>query len=108
VALFFDLLLRKKRMGEIVTVVAAFEALAEKAQGIQRAQVVSAVPLEAPEVERLHRALERTTSAHIRLAADLDPALLGGALVRIGNRVFDRSVRTLLRSIADRLRATSV
>ena len=108
VLLFLDLLLRKKRMGEFPVVVSEFEALVEKAQGIQRAQVVSAVPLADAEVRRLHAALEKLTSARIKLEADVDAELLGGALVRIGDRVIDRSARTLLRAIAERLHETSV
>ena len=69
---------------------------------------MSARPLEAAERERLHRALERLTSATIRLEADVDPELLGGALVRIGDRVIDRSARTLLRAMAERLQHVSV
>lgn len=108
VLLFLDLLLRKKRIREFAVVVAEFEALVEKSQGIQRAQVVSATSLEKAEHERLHRALERMTSARIKLDAEVDPALLGGALVRIGDRVIDRSARTLLRAMAERLHQTSV
>lgn len=108
VVLFLDLLLRKKRMREFPVVVSEFEALVEKSQGIQRAQVVSATPLEQAERDRLHRALERLTSATIRLGAEVDPELLGGALVRIGDRVIDRSARTLLRAMAERLQHTRV
>ena len=108
VVLFLDLLLRKKRMGEFPVVVSEFEALVEQAQGLTRAQVVSATPLTASERERLHSALERLTASRVKLEADLDPELLGGALVRIGDRVIDRSVRTLLRAMADRLQHTSV
>jgi F-type H+-transporting ATPase subunit delta len=108
VVLFLDLLLRKKRMGEFPVVVSEFEALVEKSQGIQRAQVVSATPLVTAERDRLHRALEKLTSSTIRLEADVDPELLGGALVRIGDRVIDRSARTLLKAIAERLQHTSV
>jgi F-type H+-transporting ATPase subunit delta len=108
VALFLDLLLRKKRMREFPVAVSEFEALVEKAQGIRRAQVVSATPLTESERERLHRALEKLTRAHIKLAAEVDPELLGGALVRIGDRVIDRTVSTLLRAITERLQHASV
>jgi F-type H+-transporting ATPase subunit delta len=108
VLFFLDLLLRKKRMNEFPVVVAEFEALVEKSQGLQRAQVVSAVPLDPAERDRLHQALERLTSGHIKLEAAVDPELLGGALVRIGDRLIDRSARTLLRSMADRLQHTDV
>jgi F-type H+-transporting ATPase subunit delta len=108
VVVFLDLLLRKKRLGEIVTVIAEFEALVEKAQGIRRAEVTSAVPLTAEERKRLHRELERTTGAKIKLTASVEPALLGGAQVRIGDRLIDRSVATLLDHIAKQLDEVSV
>ena len=108
VLFFLDLLLRKKRMNQFPTVVAEFEALVDQAQGIHRAHVVSATPLEGAERERLHRALERLTSGTIKLETEVDPALLGGALVRIGDRVIDRSARTLLRAMAERLEHVSV
>ena len=108
VLLFLDLLLRKKRMSEFPVVVSEFEALVEKSQGLRRAQVVSATPLEKAELDRLHRALEKLTAGRIKLESEVDPELLGGALVRIGDRVIDRSARTLLRAMADRLEETSV
>ena len=108
VAVFIDLLLRKKRLAEFPAVVAEFEALVEKAQGIQRARVVSATPLTKEELERLHRELERVTGGGIKLTAAQDPALVGGALVRIGDRVIDRSVHTLLEAISRRLSEVSV
>jgi len=108
VTLFVDLLLRKKRMKVFESVVPAFEALFEQSQGIKRAQVVSAVPLSEAEATRLHRELERQTGGKIRLTREVDPALLGGALVRIGDRVVDRSVATLLEAIAGQLHEVTV
>ena len=108
VVVFVDLLLRKKRLGELGTIVHEFEALVEKQQGIRRAEVVSAVPLVPDERSRLHAELERMTGSKIRLAADVDPRLVGGALVRIGDRVIDRSVRTLLEAIHQQLSEVSV
>jgi F-type H+-transporting ATPase subunit delta len=108
VVVFLDLLLRKKRLPGFDTVVVEFERLVEKAQGLQRAVVVSAVPLQKQELDRLHGELERFTRSKIRLTAEVDPVLLGGALVRIDGRVIDRSVRTLLDSIHRQLLEVSV
>ena len=108
VMLFLDLLLRKKRLAEFGTIVEEFEGLVEKAQGVQRAHLASAVPLEPAETQRVSDALERHTRSKIKLTTEVDPALLGGALVRIGDRVIDRSVRTLLESIEKQLREVSV
>lgn len=108
VVLFLDLLLRKKRLAQLETIVVEFEALVEKAQGIQRAEVTSAVPLTPAEENRLHQELERVTGAKIRLSRSVEPALLGGAQVRIGDRLIDRSVARMLNRIAEQLDEVSV
>lgn len=108
VAVFVDLLLRKKRLGEFQTVIVEFEELVERAMGITRAHVMSAVPMRDDETQRLHTVLERYTQAHVKLTTGVDPELLGGALVRIGDRVVDRSVKTLLESIEKQLFEVSV
>jgi F-type H+-transporting ATPase subunit delta len=108
VIVFIDLLLRKKRLNEFETIVDEFEAIVEKAQGVRRAHLVSAVGLDRKETEKLQAGLERRTGAKIRLTSEIDPALIGGALVRIGDRVIDRSVRTLLDTISKRLHEVSV
>lgn len=105
---FVDLLIRKRRLNEFATIVTEFEALVEAQQGIERAQVVSAVPLSDAERDRLHRELERMTGHKVRMQVEVDPALLGGALVRMGDRVIDRSVRTLLEAITHQLQEVSV
>ena len=103
VAVFADLLLRKKRLPQLPTIVTEFEKLAEHSQGVKRAHVVSAVALTADETARLVKELERITEARIKLTAEVDADVLGGALVRIGDRVIDRTVRTLLDSISKKL-----
>ncbi len=108
VLLFVDMLLRKKRLPELSGIVEAFEALVEEQAGIQRAQVVSATPLTSDELARLHAELERTTGRKIKLTTAVDPRLVGGAFVRLGDRVIDRSVTTLLESLSRRLYEVSV
>jgi F-type H+-transporting ATPase subunit delta len=108
VLVFVDLLLRKKRLVELPTIVTEYEALVEKMQGVERAKVISAVSLLPGELETLHRELEAMTHRSIRLTTEVDPSLIGGALVRIGDRVIDRSVRTLLEAISRQLAETTV
>ena len=108
VIVFLDLLLRKKRLRDFPAIVQEFEALVEAMQGIQRAHVVSATPLTKPELDRLKKELEAMTKKHITLTTEVDPRLIGGALVRIGDRVIDRSVRTLLDSIGRQLADVNV
>ena len=76
--------------------VVEFEALVERSQGIQRAHVASAVPLTSAELQRLHASSSATPARRSGSTSEVDPRLIGGALVRIGDHVIDRSVATLL------------
>ena len=108
VVAFIDLLLRKKRLDLLDVITVEFEALVERLQGIRRAHVVSATPLAEGERTRLLAALEKYTQSKVKLTAEVEPAVMGGALVRIGDHVVDRTVRTLLDSIGAQLREASV
>ena len=108
VAAFVDLLLRKKRLPLLADIAGEFEALVERSQGIRRAHLVSAVPLDESERTRLLSTLERYTKGTIRLTTEVDPSVLGGARVRIGDHVVDRTVSTLLEAIASQLYEVSV
>ena len=108
VLVFTDLLLRKKRLNVLDVIVTEFKAIVERAKGLSQATVVSAVPLLPAEIERLHAELEKSTGKKIHLTTSVDPSLMGGAFVRIGDHVVDRSVRTLLNAIANQLSEVSV
>lgn len=103
-----DLLLRKHRLSLAGAIATEFQTLVERAQGLQRTVVTSAVPLQEAEITRLVAELERTTGKRIVLTQEIDPSLLGGAHVRIGDRIIDRSVKTLLATISQQLYETSV
>ncbi|MCE9628109.1 MAG: ATP synthase F1 subunit delta [Candidatus Eisenbacteria bacterium] len=108
VRVFADLLLRKKRLVLIAPIAREFQAIVERVKGLDRATVVSAVALGKDELDRLHRELEKVTGKKIVLETQVDPALIGGAFVRIGDRVIDRSVKSLLASLAHQLYEVSV
>ena len=108
VIVFLDLLLRKRRLPELPVVAEQFEVLVEEKLGVQRAHAVSAVPLTPAELERLRQQLERVTERRVKLTTGVEPRLLGGAKVRIGDRVMDRSVRSLLDSLRRQLNQVSV
>ena len=108
VRVFADLLLRKKRIALLEAIANEFQAIVERAKGLERAMVVSAVRLTDGERDRLHRELERFTGKKIVLESLVDASLVGGAYVRIGDRVIDRSVRSLLGSLAQQLYEVSV
>ena len=108
VAHLLDLLLRKKRLGLLPVVGAEFETLVRRWQGRQAAEAVSAVPLTADQLQRLHARLERMTGLTLELGTRVEPELIGGLYVRIGDHIIDHSVQGLLASLQDRLFETSL
>jgi F-type H+-transporting ATPase subunit delta len=60
------------------------------------AEVRSAVPLDNEQRDRLRSAIERATGKQVELKVLVDPAVKGGLLVRVGNVIFDATVRRRL------------
>jgi F-type H+-transporting ATPase subunit delta len=108
VQVFADLLLRKHRINITHAVALEFKAIVERAKGQERVTVFSAVPLSEAELKRLHGELERSIGKPVVLERQIDPTLLGGAYVRIGDRVVDRSVKTMLEAVSNQLYAVHV
>jgi len=73
-------------------------------QRVVRAEVTSAVPLDAAQVAALGQALARVTGRQVQMTAAVDSALLGGAVTRIGSMVYDGSVKRQLERLRDALR----
>ena len=102
---FFRLLLRKKRLFELRAIIGEFERLVEAHRGIVRARVTSAIPLGDGELAQLVDALESGMNKKVRVVANVDAAIIGGLVVRIGDRIADKSVRTMLTQLRDQLLA---
>jgi F-type H+-transporting ATPase subunit delta len=105
---FFRLLLAKKRVFRLRDIIEEFAHLVEKHQGIVRAKVTSAVPLNDSELAGLVASLESALAQKVKVDAHVDPAILGGLVVKVGDRIADRSVTTLLSQLRDQLLAASL
>ena len=77
-------------------IVASFEEVIRQRQGIAEAEISSAIELSAAQKKRFAETLERLTGKKIEAKYSLDPALLGGAVVRVGDTIYDGSVRSSL------------
>ena len=100
---FLHLLIGKKREALFPDVVRAYRALRDEQLGIVEARARVASPLSEDEERVLAQALERLTGARVRLNIEQDAGLLGGLVVRIGDTVYDGSVRHQLASLRERM-----
>lgn len=101
IADFLRLLLDKKRLDLLHWITAEYRSFADEAAGIIRSSVTSALPLSETQVEDIRRALETATGKKVILTVSEDPELIGGVVTRIGDKVFDGSIRTQLAKIQD-------
>jgi F-type H+-transporting ATPase subunit delta len=86
-------------------IVAAFEGVIRQRQGVAEAEISSAVELNAAQKKKFAQTLERITGKKIEAKYSLDPTLLGGAVVRVGDTIYDGSVRSNLNEMRARLAA---
>jgi F-type H+-transporting ATPase subunit delta len=108
VVVFFKMLLLKKRLFFLRDIVTEFGRLVEEHQGVVRARVTSAVPLVDSELNALIASLEQGLTKKVKLDAHVDPTILGGMVVKVGDRIADRSVTTLLSQMREQLLAAAL
>jgi F-type H+-transporting ATPase subunit delta len=83
--------------------IAAFQEVIRQRQGITEAQISSAVELNKAQKAEMEFALERLTGKRVEAKFSLEPGLLGGAVVRVGDTVYDGSLRSRLNELRARL-----
>ncbi len=91
---FLRLLVKKRRMALIDEIIAAFLRNMEERKGRVTVQVRSAVPLAAEQAGRLESVLSRRIQKEVHLDVSVDPALLGGVVIRVGSLMMDYSLRS--------------
>jgi F-type H+-transporting ATPase subunit delta len=80
-------------------VLSRYDALADAASGVTRAEVVAAVPVDEALERRIAEALGERLGGRVRTTVRQDPAIIGGLVIRIGDRVIDSSLRTRLQQL---------
>jgi F-type H+-transporting ATPase subunit delta len=96
---FIRVVAANRRLFVLPDIIAAFRKLAADHRGEVAAEVVSAEPLSDRHVAALKQALKASTGKDVALDARVDPALIGGLIVKVGSRMIDGSLRTKLNSL---------
>jgi len=98
---FLNLLVQKRRENIIDVIIDEYRKLADEKAGRVEAFIQTPAPLDSDQLADLQAALERRTGKSIRISAEVNPAMIGGVWVRIGDDVIDAGLKSRL----DRLHA---
>jgi len=101
---FLGVLAKNRRLGQLGNVIRAFNLLAARHRGEISAEVTSAHALDEGQVDALRQNLRTRYGADIALELNVDPAILGGLVVKIGSRMIDGSIRTKLNTLAQAMK----
>jgi F-type H+-transporting ATPase subunit delta len=101
---FLQLLLDKGRIGFLADINDQYQKYADELGGVARASVVSASPLSQDIVDSIKQALSKKTGKDVLLEMEEDPGLIGGIVTKIGDLVFDGSIKTQLLNMRESLK----
>jgi len=97
------LLLDGERLASLPSISREVDAMIEARSGRISAEVTSARPLDAGELKQLTAVLEQLSGKQVNITRREDPDLLGGVVAKLGDTVYDGSLRTQLRNLRDEL-----
>ena len=96
---FLEALIERHRMPAIYRIRTNFNELWDKAHKLLPVEVTSAVALDPQTVESLGRRIGEQTGNEIELSSRVDPEILGGIVLRVGNFIMDASIRSRLEQL---------
>jgi ATP synthase F1 delta subunit len=93
---FLELLIEKHRTPVIFRIRRVFDSLWEQAHHVLPVQIATAVELDEDVANKLGERIAETTGQKIELTASVDPDIIGGIVLRVGNSILDASIRNRL------------
>jgi len=101
---FLGVLAENRRLSQLPAIIRAFRTLAAAHRGETTAEVTSAHALTGDQVIELKQQLRQRVGREVSVDLSVDPALLGGLVVRIGSQRIDSSIRTRLNALASAMK----
>ncbi|OSQ47178.1 F0F1 ATP synthase subunit delta [Thalassospira alkalitolerans] len=92
-------LCQKRRLFVLPSIINSYLSMLSAHKGEVTAQVTSAAELKKEQIEAVTGALKEVVGATVKVDLNVDPAVLGGLVVKVGSRVFDASLRTKLQKL---------
>ncbi|MBY0264881.1 MAG: F0F1 ATP synthase subunit delta [Burkholderiales bacterium] len=97
---FVQVLAQNRRLGVAAQIRASFEALRREYEGAMEATLISALPMDDAQLKSLVASLEKKYGRKITAKVELDPQLIGGLKIMVGDKVIDATVRGKLDAMA--------
>jgi F-type H+-transporting ATPase subunit delta len=101
---FLGVVAKNRRLAQLGNVIRAFNTLAARHRGEITAEVTSAHKLDEGQVDAIRKNLRTRYGSDIAVDLSVDPAILGGLVVKIGSRMIDGSIRTKLNALAQAMK----
>ena len=96
---FLEALIERHRMPVIFRIASRFEELWDEERQLLPVQVTSAVELDKATIDQIGEQIGAQTGRTVELASDVDPEILGGIVLRVGNFILDASIRNSLEQL---------
>ncbi len=96
---FFELLIEKHRMPVVFRIRENFDRLWEDENQLLPVEITSAVELDEAVVKQIGDRIAEQTGQKVELTTSVDPDVLGGLVVRVGNSILDASIRNRLEQL---------
>ncbi len=96
---FLELLIDKHRMPVIFRIRRVYDTLWEETHQILPVEIATAVELDKKDVRKLGDRIAESTGQNVELSARVDPDILGGVILRVGNSILDASIRNRLENL---------
>jgi len=96
---FLELLIEKHRMPVLFRIRRQFDERWQDEHRLLPVQVTSAVELDDATVERIKKSIGEQTDRQIELTTEVDPDILGGIVLRVGNSILDASIKNRLETL---------
>lgn len=105
---FLRVLARHERLDLLPLILAQAEIEKERRSGEKRVQVISAQPLPESALQKIRERMAQALSIKPIIEVAVDPSLLGGVRIRVGDTVYDGSLRARLKQLRHRVRERSL
>ena len=103
---FLKLLVQKKRADILPEIATQFQALVDAAQNVSRGTVISASEISGELQAKVQSALENITGKKVILTTEIDPAIIGGIVAKVGDLVMDGSIKTQLAGLNESIKGS--